>query len=107
MSDENMKEAFEAWAWENRDPHFPDFSKDESDDRMYWGRVTEIAWQAWQAALSLDVPEGWKLVPIEPTADMLKRSNWSGNRDVSVDEEWARKTVYRRMLSAAPEAPEE
>lgn len=48
------------------------------------------------------VPEGWKLVPIEPTDEMVRKSNWSGNGDVSVNEDWARKTVWDRMIYAAP-----
>lgn len=53
------------------------------------------------------VPSGWQLVPIEPTSEMLRRGTWSGNGDVGVDEEWARKVVYQRMLAASPEPPEE
>ena len=34
---------------------------------------------------------------------MLRKSNWSGNGDVSVNEEWARRTVWGRMLAAAPQ----
>ena len=155
MSDEKMREAFEAWAWENRDPHFPDFSKDESGDKMYWGRVTEIAWQAWQAAQRqggeavayavIDddeiievqeskgdaeylaqqeggrvvplygkstsqpaVPEGWKLVPVEPTKKMREAFHaaddeyQSAKFDVeSPDHHWT------ALLEAAPEPQED
>ena len=48
------------------------------------------------------VPEGWRLVPVEPTDEMVRKSNWSGNGDVSVNEDWARKTVWDRMIYAAP-----
>lgn len=51
------------------------------------------------------VPEGWKLVPINATPEMLSRGRWSGSGDVSVSEEWARREVWDRMLAAAP-APE-
>ena len=51
---------------------------------------------------SVAVPEGWKLVPVEPTDEMVRKSNWSGNGDVSVNEDWARKTVWDRMIYAAP-----
>lgn len=40
------------------------------------------------------VPEGWKLVPIEPTAEMINAALASGALSI--------RTVYRVMLAAAP-----
>ncbi len=40
------------------------------------------------------VPDGWKVVPVEPTEDMITRGL-----------ECASAAVYRRMVQAAPEAP--
>ena len=51
------------------------------------------------------VPDGFRLVPVEPTPDMLCAGYWSGSGDVSVNEEWARREVYARMLNAAPQPP--
>ena len=55
------------------------------------------------------VPEGWKLVPIEPTPEMMLVAQ-KANHDHGDHEEWLEydgedvKRVYRAMLAAAPEA---
>lgn len=41
------------------------------------------------------VPPGWKLVPIEPTHEMLAATSWPG----------CAATDYRHMLAAAPPPP--
>lgn len=41
------------------------------------------------------VPAGWKLVPEEPTEEMLAATSWPG----------CAKTDYRHMLRAAPQPP--
>ena len=67
--------------------------------------------KAWQAALewerSKSIPEGWQLVPKEPTMDMVvagddtgrKITIWHGGADVVP-------AIYVAMLAAAPK-PEE
>jgi hypothetical protein len=50
-------------------------------------------------AAAQQVPAGWKLVPVEPTPEMLAAvgcGQWSGGPGAD----------YRNMLAAAPEAPE-
>lgn len=49
------------------------------------------------------VPEGWKLVPIEPDEKMCKcgDSNWS--MFVAGNARAAARKLYRAMLAAAPE----
>lgn len=42
------------------------------------------------------VPPGWKLVPVEPTREMLEKTSWPG----------CAATDYKHMLAAAPELPE-
>ena len=55
------------------------------------------------------VPEGWKLVPIEPTPEMMLVAQ-KADHDHGDHEEWLEydgedvKRVYRAMLAAAPEA---
>ena len=102
MSD--IREAFEKWIESRTGGHFA--IEDYNDYSL------DFACEAWQAALQsaqgehpapVAVPEGWKLVPVDPTDEMLRKSNWSGNGDVSVNEEWARRTVWGRMLAAAPQ----
>lgn len=45
-----------------------------------------------QPAKAVDVPEGWQLVPIEPTSGMLKATKCG----------WSYDSVYRAMIAAAP-----
>ncbi|WP_429941838.1 hypothetical protein [Achromobacter xylosoxidans] len=52
------------------------------------------------AAIRTGVPDGWKLVPIEPTIDMLADADETGN----VLGPRARR-IYAAMLNAAPAAP--
>lgn len=50
------------------------------------------------------VPEGWQLVPVEPTEDMLRALMSKGliGRSFSYPDGWIPKEGYRAMLSAAP-----
>lgn len=51
---------------------------------------------------SRHTPDGWQCVPVEPSPEMKKAGYWSGSGDVSVNEEWARCEVWKRMLNTAP-----
>jgi len=51
------------------------------------------------------VPAGFALVPIEPTQQMLDAGRWSGAGSVSIQEEWARKEVWSRMLATVTPPP--
>lgn len=63
--------------------------------------------QVLQAAGVSGVPEGWKLVPVEPTLEMIS----AGAKQIPLDPEYgtdlgqreAAKDVYEDMLAAAPE----
>ncbi|OBU85508.1 hypothetical protein [Chromobacterium subtsugae] len=48
------------------------------------------------------VPDGWRLVPIKPTEEMIRKSYWSGAGEINIHEEWAKREVWGRMLAAAP-----
>lgn len=50
--------------------------------------------------------EGWVLVPVTPTQEMVQAGYWSGSGDVSVNQAWARKEVWARMISSAPKPDE-
>ncbi|RMC99931.1 hypothetical protein EAY64_06395 [Aquitalea palustris] len=47
------------------------------------------------------VPEGWKLVPKEPTRGMLDSAHVNFRKDIEIDP--LLKTSYRAMLAAAPQ----
>ncbi|WP_155524740.1 hypothetical protein [Delftia acidovorans] len=51
------------------------------------------------------VPAGFALVPIEPTQQMLDAGRWSGAGSVSIQEEWARKEMWSRMLATISPPP--
>ena len=60
-----------------------------------------LRWQAWQAAWNLraspaSAPEGWKIVPVEPTGEMVD----AGIRSLGTADK------FRAMLAAAPTPPE-
>lgn len=57
-------------------------------DDAFWGFQAGAAWQRTQSA---GVPEGWRLVPVEPTPAMLVAINWPNDP-----------AGYRAMLTAAP-----
>ena len=97
-----MREEFEAWYeghcaplesdWFKRDSDFPD------DYDYFPAQEAWSGWKASRAALSenhspdsakMVVPEGWQLVPVEPTSAMLIAAGATIPR-------------YRAMLAAAP-----
>lgn len=51
--------------------------------------------------------EDWVFVPREPTEEMIRKSTWSGNGDVSVSEPWARKVIFKRMIAIAMSTEDE
>lgn len=48
------------------------------------------------------IPEGHKLVPIEPTEEMLRAAYHAVESEAVTTTVWLRKTVYKAMLGAAP-----
>ena len=72
-------------------------------------REQGIAFAAWQAARRMqEVPNGWKLVPVEPTEKMVNEGGCAqtfqhGHRYIG---EYAAKAAWRFMLAAAPQPPE-
>ena len=60
---------------------------------------------ALEAPAAPAVPAGFALVPIEPTQQMLDAGRWSGAGSVSIQEEWARKEMWSRMLATITPPP--
>ena len=52
------------------------------------------------------VPEGWKLVPIQPTEEMRRRAQDYLAAEGIIVSDWLIHTSYTEMLAAAPKAPE-
>lgn len=90
----------------------PSHKPRDYDADMAWARsaLGFIAGHA-QAAPALEapaapaVPAGFALVPIEPTQQMLDAGRWSGAGSVSIQEEWARKEMWSRMLATITPPP--
>jgi hypothetical protein len=76
---------------------------------FYSDYSTYYAWAGWLAAKADAVPDGWQLVPVEPTEEMLNvgqhtSSEWL-NDIAPIGETRYRtpaKHAYRNMLAAAP-----
>lgn len=96
---------FEAWAKKRAHP-FHD--REPLLNHGAIDRYSDIAWQAWQARAALassvaggvDVPAGYKLVPVEPTPEMLVAgAACRTTRDLDEDDTLG--PEYRAMLAAA------
>ena len=48
------------------------------------------------------VPDGWKLVPVDPTESMLESARLATESEGLTTTTWLRNCVYRAMLAAAP-----
>ena len=87
------RELFEEWAYSNKWNIFRYPKSDyHSKEGQYCDEFVEGAWHGWQASASRD---GYKLVPVEPTEEMI---------DAGVDEsdvDWKRlKFAYQAMIGA-------
>ena len=97
MSDK-MQEEFEKWA----SGKGLILRKATSGKQFYYlFEDTDYAWQAWQAART--VPEGYVMVPVEPTTEMLKKSGLYDDDTIEVNCAASMAgQIYRAMLAAAP-----
>jgi hypothetical protein len=93
-----QREEFEAW-WE-------EFSS--AHDEWRFADSAALRWAAWQAAQAAQpaptVPDGYVLVPVEPTAQMMERGSFAqeyAHDDITTTEAG---NVYRAMIAAAPHA---
>ena len=77
--------------------HFP--SLPLSDEHTDWGKWLGFARAVYEAgrASPASVPEGWKLVPVEPTPEMLTAGECESDSDRATYE-----TVYAAMIASAP-----
>lgn len=87
---------------------------DVSAGGEYQNPYVQSAWEGWQARARLNpccaqaVPDGYVLVPVDPTPEMLDRYpfNVSAATSDPMDKEDLR-VVYQAMLAAAPSAKKE
>lgn len=101
---QSERERFEAWA---KDEGY-DTANTYDTERSRWrwlNPMTSDLWKSWRAALSHpSTPQGWKLVPVEPTLDM----GWAYLDAARADDPRGAEELrfswpgYRAMLNAAP-----
>lgn len=75
---------------------YPDRDIEKWPDGKYAYSFAALVWEVWQAALT--PPEGYVLVPVEPTEKMQRAG--AGIICTNVNETWE---VWHAMLAARPE----
>ena len=94
---QKAREQFEAWASAKGMPtHRRDFPSSERRGE-YGNAYTQDCWEAWYAAALRAAPEGYVLVPVEPTPEMLMAAGSA----VHSATYW--KTAWAAMLAARPQ----
>ena len=96
-----------------------DRSRVKNGDGEYMAWDMQVAWIVWRRRAAMlkagpvaaaTVPDGWKLVPVEPTEEMMlhnsgcQRHSWD---DADCALRQTRRLVWAHMLAAAPAAPEQ
>lgn len=116
MSNENSKLDAERAAFESAviklqsEWPFNGIGLNKREDGSYVDPAEQAGWLAWQARASLPVgvPDGYALVPVEPTRTMLHRAYddnlmpWISRQSTGHD---CAAGVWESMLAAAPAAP--
>lgn len=95
----NEREQFEAWAKK----HGVQFVS-RSSGEYTTGTVSLDALRELAALAASPVPAGYKLVPVEPTPEMLAAA-WELDSSTEVSRGAKRADLYRAMLAAAPTTP--
>lgn len=97
-----QREEFEAWASDNG--KWPD-AVERTRSGPYVLIQIENQWTTWQAAQAEQPARGWKLVPVEPTLEMLAALGWDGDITIMTGHAMAMRETeeqYKAMLAAAP-----
>ena len=92
------REAFEAWATNDPDAISLSCPPQTYADK-YWLRMAKRAYVAGRASVKPAIPQGFQLVPIEPTHEMLNASYYPKVRAAM------RAEIYTAMLKAATTPP--
>ena len=89
MNLDNERKAFEAWFESRYDAHFMQFALDLD---LYVDKHTQTCWEAWLASANR---EGYKLVPVEPTDEMINAAS-----NALFDHDACTIDVYKVMIRA-------
>ena len=103
MNIDKEREAFEVWYCENHTAlKQSDLAKFRTSSGYSFGDSLkiDISWEAWQASKVQVVPEGFVLVPVEPTERMLD----SAYSSISDNLHYADlENIYKSMIWSAQE----
>lgn len=107
MDMQKEKDAFEKLPDINAILHNSEFGFNEGINQYYHPNHTKHrlsyaflmgAWSAWQAAKAQAIPDGFVLVPKEPTKEMLKAAD-----NCAIDGKVTAHNIYKAMIAAAQE----
>ena len=91
------REAFESWFESRYDAHFMQFALDLD---MYVDNHTQTCWETWQAAKAQAVPEGYVLMPKEPTPKMID-ATWDFDDEIQkMSHNTRNEFIYKTMIEA-------
>lgn len=97
MDIQKEREAFEAWFESRYDANFMQFALDLG---FYVDKHTQTCWEAWQAAKAQAVPEGYVLMPKEPTPKMID-ATWDFDDEIrEMSHNTRNEFIYKTMIEA-------
>ena len=70
---------------------------------IIWTLKARAVVAAWNTRTAPALQDGWKLVPIEPTQDMLPEAWRTANFRIGAVDHARLRQIYRDMVGAAPE----
>lgn len=107
MTDE--RKAFEKWLADTA--QMPSHMRNGYSAADVEQAENDAAWEAWKARalleptpLAASIPQGWRLVPVEPTASMHGAGDGAAGSShyCRCGGTWIASSVWRAMLAAAP-----
>ena len=98
--DSNRK-AFDAYFKDKYPELYKDVFNEDGDDRAIIGY--SFAWSAWQATKAQAVPEGFVVVPKQPTPKMID-ATWNFDEEIQdMSHNSRNEFIYNAMIAAAQE----
>jgi hypothetical protein len=103
--DKHLRALFDAWfASDCSFDRSPDATE---EDNIAWMESYWYVWQRCRTAMlqPSQFPDGWKLVPVEPTAEMREAYHQAQAEYEDEDGLWSPDHQWKAMLDAAPQEP--
>lgn len=78
----------------------------EKEDGEYVSSKAQMGWQMWQAAKTQAVPEGFVLVPMQPTPRMID-ATWNCDEEIqNMSHNSRNEFIYKAMIEAQEQSHE-